>query len=69
MWLAVRDGAHLSDGWAQKLAHSGFVLFVIGSPAQFRDRFRSVGSGNSGTLIPEILARSVPAGKISSRLR
>jgi hypothetical protein len=28
-----------------------------------------VGSGNSGTLIPEILARSEPAGKISSRLR
>ena len=25
-----------------------------------------VGSGNSGTSIPEILARSVPAGKISS---
>jgi hypothetical protein len=25
MWLAVRDGAHLSDGWAQKLAHSGGV--------------------------------------------
>jgi hypothetical protein len=23
MWLAVRDGAHLSDGWAQKSAHSG----------------------------------------------
>jgi hypothetical protein len=22
MWLAVRNGAHLSDGWAQKLAHS-----------------------------------------------
>ena len=28
-----------------------------------------VGSGNSGALIPEILARSAPAGKISSRLR
>jgi 2-iminobutanoate/2-iminopropanoate deaminase len=28
-----------------------------------------VGSGNSGRLIPEILARSVAAGKISSGLR
>ncbi len=42
MWLAVRDGAHLFDEWAQKLAHSGLVLFVIGSPAQFRDQFRSL---------------------------
>jgi hypothetical protein len=32
-------------------------------------RFSSVGSGNSGASIPEILARSAPAGKISSRLR
>jgi hypothetical protein len=31
--------------------------------------YPGVGSGNSGTSIPEILARSVPAGKISSRLR
>src|SRR5713101_1181903 len=29
----------------------------------------SVGSGNSGTSIPEILARSAPAGKTSCRLR
>jgi hypothetical protein len=28
-----------------------------------------VGSGNSGTSIPEILARSAPAGKTSCRLR
>jgi hypothetical protein len=26
MWLAVRNGAHLSDGWAQKLAHSSSNL-------------------------------------------
>ena len=29
----------------------------------------AVGSGNSGTSIPEILARSGPAGKTSGRLR
>ncbi len=28
-----------------------------------------VGSGNSGTLIPEILARSPPVCKVSSRFR
>jgi len=34
-----------------------------------REEAGGVGSGNSGTVIPEILARSVLVGKISSKLR
>ena len=41
------------------------VLFGVPNPTWKQD----VGSGNSGALIPEILARSAPAGKISCRLR
>jgi hypothetical protein len=34
-----------------------------------RHRFFAVGSGNSGTRIPEILARSAGSGKTSSKFK
>jgi hypothetical protein len=67
----VLIGKKLWQGWVITGANSIIICLIGMRTAQFgfvpANLF--VGSGNSGTVIPEILALSLVVGKISSSLR
>jgi nicotinamide mononucleotide transporter len=73
-WNWLRGGVgHSKLTIARTQPQTGLLLFLITSlstavMAYVLHRFTDVGSGNSGTLIPEILARFAVAGKASSKL-
>jgi hypothetical protein len=59
-------GVAMACGWFLEVFYTVHLLSISDRKLVI---FGGVGSGNSGTLFPEILARSAAAGHISSNFR